>query len=772
MKEKLSTADLKERIGKNSKVLTPKRNKGNVRGIGVEDMRDESKNAQVARSKARILKKMSPTLDRGLQILSGMIACPEGGVRTNLNYSFGDIEGLSEERRNQVLATLKDYFDNQLDLENTLHDMVYKVISETGADVEVYIPMTLVDEVLGLESTGYVGNVSAVKDTMKYNEHQMFITNSMSALTQTPLNLSSNIRGNENESGMSRLSRVNKTTLALRRAEKPGVDGVVVRTTTGEAIIPIKYNGRVIRYVALLDEMGSFVTSSDSTAFVDLMSSVDDTSEKGQYDILGHDAGLARRNEAEDKIKTIREGIEDDVIKAILGSDKDGSGLDSVIESLGEENVIDILTARAMAAKKTRVIMLDPEYVSYFSLIENDNGRGITIIEDNSSIILLHVTLLYAKILSELESSIPKTVAEVTLDENDENSEATLKDIMGELSMSAIPDYNIDYSGNRELFRSLSKMNTHVKVLNADVPGMPNMDVSIERTQKDVRGPSSDVLESVGRFATQTLGISSENVDNSYNERFKLQVTRDNDITSRQLMRYVSAVDNCITDRGRKRVCHNDELWNELINIIGSQNAEDKLMEIMATLSIKLPELTSSKFENLSLNMEKIRTSIEDYIEMAIPDTVIDNGSRIDSDSLDTMREMVTGAVMRAYAANADLFGGLGMDLTSMAGIAEVVNGELEEYGDEFKHMASAIRKFNKKITKAADRVEAEEDEEETPAPIEDDTDVEDTANNTDAVGDVDDAADGEVDDEVSDTPDETSGSDDGLDELGDFDRF
>lgn len=720
MNSSISTKTLQERIGKYSNELTKTVQGGNVRGIGVEGILRDSNSHVVSRSKARILKKMSPSLDRGLQILSGMIACPEGGVRTNLNYTFGDVKGLTEEKRNQIITTLKDYFEHELDMENKLHDLVYRVISEEGADVEVYIPYTMVDDALGLESSGMINpdKMVQVKDFTYKSETNTCVSNSMNLLTQTPLSIKSQVGNEAADAGRSRLSRINANVIALNRQNNPGAEGVVVRHTTGQAVIPILYNGRVIKYIGLLDEMGNFLKNGDEQNFVDLMAQTEDTTDRAQYEILGHDSGFGRgtaetENERHQKIRT---SIEDDVIMAITGK-SDKNGLDDILGSLGEENVIDILTSRALMAKKTRVIMIDPEYVSYFSILKNENGRGITVIDDNSSIILLHVTLLYAKILSELESSIPKTKAEVTLDERDEDSDATLKDIMGELAMSAVPDYNLDYTGNRQLFRSLSKMNTSVNVRNANIPGMANMDIEIDRKQDDVRGPTSDLLDMVGKFATQTLGISAEHVDNSYSEKFKLQVTRDNDITSRQLMRYVSAVDESLTERGRKRVAHNDVLWDELIKIIGGKKAEQTLIEILSTFSIKLPELTSTKFENLSANMDSIYRAIKDYVDAAIPDSVVDGGERIDRDTLGTMRQMVTGAVMRAYAANTDIFGGLGIDLTSMAGIAEVINGELEEYGDEFKKMTKHVKKYNKVVQDVADKVEGDEEEQpdETP---------------------------------------------------------
>ena len=746
MKKMISTEALGERIAKNSSALNKTVTRGNVRGIGVESLIKESAKGKLSRDKARILKKMSPSLDRGLQILSGMIACPEGGVRTNLNYTMTTPKGVSDEKFNRVLSRLKEYFEDDLDLENGLHDMVYRVISETGAEVEVYIPTTLVDEVLGVESTGFVaGDLDPAKNTIKYNNKHLSLGTNLSLLTQVPLSVTATV-GNEAgsaDSGRSRISRINATTLGIESDGKVGKDSVIVRRTTGEAVIPILYNGRVIKYVGILDKMGNFVSTGDRTSFSDLMTTSGDGAEKDTLQILSNEASLLNKKTKDDTYDKVRKSIEDDVILALTGK-SDKNGLDSIIQSLGEENVIDIITARSMAAKNTRIVMIDPEYVSYFSLLENENGKGITVIEDNSSIILLHVTLLYAKILSELESSVPHTVATVTLDENDQNSESTLKDIMGELAHSVVDDYELDYSGDRNLFRSLSKMGTSIKVNNADIPGMPKMDVDIERTQRDIRGPSTDILDTVGKYATQAICISAENVDNSYSEKFKIQVTRDNDITNRQLVRYTSAVDTKLTDRGRKRVSHNDELWEELLALLGGPAKEDALIEMLATLKIKLPEHTSSKFENFSTNMELISRALDDYLKVAIPDTVIDNGERVDRESLSTMREMVAGSVMRSYAANADLFGGLGLDLTSMEGIADIVNSELEDYGDSFKGMASVIRKFNKTILAAVDKIAEEETPPAVPegdeSPATDDTtnvDEETETDDTTAGGDV-----------------------------------
>lgn len=725
MKNMMSSDSLRAKI----KELNVKSNKGqrsgNLRGIGVESMSGIADSAKISRNKARILKKMSPTLDRGLQILAGMISCPEGGVRTNINYNLGTFDGISDEKTARILTAIKRYVDVELDIESTLQSTVYKIISEVGADVEVYIPIDLLDDMVGLESTGYIDkNTTEIEYDPKTYIHT---TNNVGALLMSAPT-TKDVVGNEAATNTrSRLSRINKTTMALSKTDVLGANGVIVRKTTGASVIPIMYNGRVIKYVGLFDEMGGFVTQDDNVPFGDLMDGTTSDSEKSQYEILNREAKVSNSSIRENGIyKDIRTSIENDIVSAIL-EDKNDTMTSHLIESMGEENVLDILISRAMAEKKTRVIMLDPDYVSYMSLIENDNGRGITVIEDNSSIILLHVTLLYAKILAELESSIPSTVVTATLDENDMDADATLNDIQGELATSVLKDYQLDYSGNRNLFRSLSRMNTSFKIENANIDGMPNMDIDIDRKQDRVDGPSTDILELVGKFATQGIGISAEHVDNSYSEKFKLQVSRDNDITARQMNIYVRSVNAAITDRARKRIVHNNDLWNELTSIIGAKDSDDKLIDLLGHLSLELPEGTTSKFDTLAQNLDVLTTAVADYVEKAIPDTIIDNGSRIDADSLDTMREMVEGAFIRAYAANTDLFGGLGMDLTSMDGIASVINGELEDYGDAFKKMTKGIVKFNKKVNKATDKVEGGEEEETPPEqdvapPTEEDT--------------------------------------------------
>lgn len=767
MSEMITSDELATTISGYAKAIKSATTTRSSKGIGFSSMKQESDNARISQDKARILTKMSPTLGRGIQILSGMVACPEGGTRTNLNYTLGDVDGISEDKKASILTILKKYFDNELGFESTLADTIRRIIGEIGADVEVYIPKTLISELVAVESTGYI---KSTKDNapspITYNENDLSIGTDMTALTMTPLALNETVgaEANANKGGRGRLSRINRTTLAISNNGVIGKDGVIVRKTTGAAVIPIVYNGRVIKYVGILDSLGQFITNTDSTSFIDLMDSSSNDAENTQYEILSHDAKLIKDAEQGMAYKKVREGIENDVIRALV-SDPTQGGLEGVLNSLGEENVLDILTARSMASKKTRVIMLDPEYVSYFALLKNQNGRGITIIEDNSSIILLHVTLLYAKILAELDSSIPKTQITARLDEiADTNPTETLKDILGEVASGAAKDYNIDYTGNKEMFTSLSKINTHIKVENANVPGMPNMDIEIERGQREVRAPDSGILETTGKFAIQTLGISSELVDNSYGERFKLQVSRDNDITSRQMTLYIDATNDALTDRGMKRISHNDDLWNELQSTLGtiSEDNESKLIELLATFNISLPESTSAKFENLSDKLDIIVSGIRDYVEAAIPDTVIDNGERIDRDTLSTMREMVIGATIRSFASNSDIFGGLGADLTSMEGIAEIVKGELENYGDVFKDIIPELKRFNKTIIKSTEKFENMEDEVETPPadtpdttpPVEEST-PEDTTDDSVEDPDADPAApedtSGEFDDILSD---------------------
>ncbi len=734
--------------------------RGVTNTTSLTNMNEESDFAIHDRTKAKVLLQMAPTLRRAIQILTGMIACPEGGVKTKLLYTIGEVEGLSPEVKTKLLTCIKAYCNDVVKLEDTLHDMIYRTISEEGADVEVYLPFSMVQTLLGVESDGTIPPDSVDKPpVIVYSEKtHISFSNDMKQLTKTTLPLKGReVLGTEADSAdtvtraQQRLTRISREVLSLNTVgNTPDVSGTIIRKGDASSIIPIEYNGKPLVYIGILDDMGHFLTNTDRGDFIDLMGDTEmGEGDNDAYGMLKSDAEKDKP-ETNKRFKELRNQIESDVIAQLFQVDEKGnkrnSAIQGVIKSLGDENVLDILTARSLAALKTRVIMIDPEYVSYFALLTNDNGRGINIITDNSSIIILHVTLLYAKILSELENSIPQTKARVRLDPNDTMGDETLRDILGTLTDDITPEYKFNYKGNSPLFKSLAAINTSIEVENVDLAGVPNMDVKIERTNRDVQASSSDLLELVGKFANQAIGVSSENVDSSYGERFKLQVTRDNDITNRQLALYTGRVNTCITERGVKRISHNDTIWHKLCAIIDKTDSEpeegqvvsgliegteapettdlpeetpkptpnippeDMLISVLAKLGIELPEPASTQLEGFEESMTKVTGALDTYIDAAITDAMTDSGSLVDRDAMGAMRSIIKGACVRSYAATTGAFDGIGLDLTTIDSMSNIVLEELGDYGEAFTKMIPALTKLKYTLGKGEGDANAQTD--------------------------------------------------------------
>ena len=746
---KLNSRQLDEKLASNIHKLRTGHT-GPKKDIGVGGVKKISDKARMSRNKARILRKMDPTLERALQILSGLIACPEGGVTAKLNYRVSEVAGISAEKSQELLTAIEDFCDVQLKLSEGLHEIIHKVISETGAHVEVYIPTSTAGQLLATESADSSSvELNRIKEERaRWTAGTAYFTNDITAIVPKNPILKSGVVGVESRAakrrrtknkatsrtpeiskGQARIIGINKTMIGLESDGKIGGESVIVRTTTGESIIPIMYNGRVIKYIGILDGANNFLSGEDDSRFSDLMdNSSSFGSNKASNDVLNSLtlAAPKKDNQIGKEYQTIRKSIEDMVINSVVdeqeGKDDIGS---SILRSLGDENVLDIITSRALTHRKTNVIMIDPDFVSYFALIRDEHGCGISAIEDNTGIILMHVTLLYAKIMSELESSIPETKAEITLDSNTSNPMSNVRDIVGSLLKDGLgKDYDFDFSGTGDLFSSLSNMNTSVKVNNAEVSGMPNMDIDITRTQRDVRGPTDSLLETINKFSVQSLGVSHERVTSSYGERFKNQVTRENDITNRQLARYTSAVAACMSDRVRMRVGYNDELWLKLCTILDkshptSDKVESRLREFLAKLTVTLPDSDMQQMESFNEKLDVIGKSFETYFEYIITDTLQDNGETIQPDILTDIKQTLTGRALRAFCHSSALFDGMGMDLTTMEGISKALQEEIDANSKAFNGISKSIKRNLKAVKTETDKVEAVEEE---PAPVEEES--------------------------------------------------
>jgi len=491
-------------------------------------------------------------------------------------------------------------------------------------------------------------------------------------------------------------------------------------------------------------------------------------------------------SKAESGLKTMTEGdkeipnseeIYGKVLEEMLLNKIEKSPLKNVANFNDNQNFNRIMFNRALKGKKTKVLFLPKNLVTYYAYDFKDNGIGRSKVEKVSVLYSMRAIMLFGTLMANIKNSIPLTEVNATIDKAEPNVEAAMKMVIKHTMQNRQLELPIGMPKTQDLVTWVRHLGM---AYNFKHPQLPETEVKATDVSRSVNVPNDTVTEKLEELIYMQYGMNREQVINGMKDaNFATTVVTQNKLFLNRTMYYQ---DKTIPLQSRhvSTIIENDAVIRNSLaaiirdNISKSSNSkatnlkekfdltDDEVVEtiielIIEDVTVTLPKPESNEGDMLSKSIEDQSRAIDTYLESQFNSELISAEIFGDTvyDSADAIKAAVKSMMLREYAVENNYMKGF-TKFTTLDADGKSCNDYLAKYSDINDTLGSLITNFVKENAKRAEKIDKKltEPEEEEPTPPTDDTTGDNGA--TDNTGTTDDNIDGVTSPADDGTVDET----------------
>jgi hypothetical protein len=346
--------------------------------------------------------------------------------------------------------------------------------------------------------------------------------------------------------------------------------------------------------------------------------------------------------------------------KDLLNRLKNGIYGDNVEISKTSE-VYRIMLSRSLVNKRSQLLFIPKELLTYFAFDYNDDGIGKSLTEKSKVLASIRSVLLFANTMASIKNSIGRAQAKITLDPKDRNPVETVEYMLHEFARhrrSTFPfgTYNpvdlVDYLGN-----------AGIDVAVTGNPGYPETAFDVEYKQNNVTKPDSELEETMKKRHIQSFGLAPETVDLSMGVDFATSVVASNLLLSKRVLMYQEIFTESLKDFISKYTINSGILISDMKKIIIDNKekikgdlAEYSLLTIikifLKTLVISLPAPDSITLDNQMAAFDKYKEALEKSLDAYFSSEFLDSSNMGDlADAIGPTKEALKAYYLRKWLA-------------------------------------------------------------------------------------------------------------------------
>lgn len=339
-----------------------------------------------------------------------------------------------------------------------------------------------------------------------------------------------------------------------------------------ESVIPVHVPGQEDKHVAyfvLVDGNGNPIKSSASQDhYADLAQRMGQGSSgsfpstlisRVQAQMNGFDCMNAAHLDYSTKVYA--DMVEQDLMARL----KNGVYTNGVALARNEE-VYRIMLSRALASKRTQLLFLPVEMVTYFAFRYNGDGIGKSIMDDQKILNSLRAMLMFSNTMASVRNSIGLTTVNLKLDEQDVDPQKTIERVMDEIVRAKAQAFPLGVNSPVDLTNWLQRAGYQFTF--EGHPGLPDM--KIEQTESNTNYPKVDteLEENLRKRSIMATGLNPETVDNGFAGELATSVVANNILLSRRVMQLQEKFCPMIADHAQKKIFATQGLLDELRDIV------------------------------------------------------------------------------------------------------------------------------------------------------------------------------------------------------------
>jgi hypothetical protein len=508
-----------------------------------------------------------PDVELGLNMLISAALQPHDLATTIVNYTAGEL--LPPDINSVLLKILKTEIDGHYPVVNTLDTIAERCVLGKGSDVYVVVAENIIDMIINGEGD-YIGKLNkhlydsngsikdfgilGTKSTEGYEEvssfgiestdnftllsakrvHDLSLKKARSVFTNTiggsGIDVTAGLEG-------SKLTIVQNAVYKnvqgddnkeidlkpMRMGSRESIGRCTVFRPTPESTIVVHRPGEPeahVGYFILYGENGYPINASDDASSGD-KNPYKGLAERFKNSVVGKKIQVkatkkfgGSKAEFEKGLKYYTEVVENYLLKRL----NEGYQVDDSV--LGDQrDVYQIMLARTLAGRKTKIVFVPFELCTYFAVDYKDDGTGINKVTKLCKLASIRAKLLYTKLHSEIRKGIRNTNVTIALDPNDPDPSKTIEILQADiLETRQLDKTSIDTVDPKIITSFLHKAGVSFNYTNH--PGLPQVAMTFEDSTIEGQPIDTEYSNDIKEAMLNRNGVTSELIDGGLSPDF------------------------------------------------------------------------------------------------------------------------------------------------------------------------------------------------------------------------------------------------------------
>ena len=563
---------------------------------------------QTKRRNNKNIIELFPDIELAIQILVSYILSPKKMTDTQLNFKLRKGFETAPAVTSAVLEVIKEYVNEEHDLEDNLADIVREALFNSGAYCLAVIPEAAVDEVINAD-------IIASYSTEEFSKHTERVLRDLTdpiylktdSFTAKPTGISSIATAQEWVNHLASNSFVRMTDnvrlLHFNRVKDQIKNRLVEQSARrGKSVSQESLNK--IGYLDLFRDRQASNTSSNVT----MLKERDETRRKSigksmvvRFPTQSVMPGVVPGNEKEHLFYLV---LLDEDGKAfnIENSDRQGTGVQSIhatgtannntpiqmayrnliqqqdsgvdsaqlfnmyrdvmerqiytaikgtlygsnFEITNKEDIYFMMFNRALAGEKTNVLFVPKNQMTYFAFYYDEYGIGESLLDNLNTLSSLRAILLFSSVMAQSKQAIDVTKVGIQLDPNDQDPEKTIAMVQDSVLKLRQNYFPLGINNPVDLVNWIQRAGLQFEYTNN--PLLPDIKISFENANLSHTLPDSNLEETLRKQTIQALGLSPEVIDSGFSPQFATTEINNNVLLAKRVAIYQKTLNRHVTN--------------------------------------------------------------------------------------------------------------------------------------------------------------------------------------------------------------------------------
>lgn len=477
-----------------------------------------------------------------------------------------------------------------------------------------------------------------------------------------------------------------------------------------------------------------------------------------------------------------RDDVDMDQIQEVYGSIIENDLINRLRNGIyGEEfelgttdEIYRIMLYRTFKARKTQLLYIPKELVTYMAFDYNKHGIGQTLLSQSKILSSMRSVLLFAEVMSGVRNAIGRKKTNIQIDPHDPDPEKTISDIQSAVLESSHRGFPLGSPDPAQTLDYLNRAGFDFSI-NVESEAYPTTRVEFDDYNTQVNAGNPELQDRLRRMHISGMGLSPDWVDPQQSPDFAVSVVNNNLLMTRRVIRYQKHFTAFLSEFISNYTRHSSKLREQLLEALTGKKeklspelkklkVEEVLEVFIDSISVTLPMPDTTRIEQQLAAFEQYNSLLERALDAHVtPDLFPPEMLAQDPDILNQVFTTIRAYYQRVWLERNNIMPELDQ-LSELDGrkpafsLLDIQEAHFASLGEAInRYVAGVIKRREKWERKYGEKLEEEDSDD---FGSDDDADVADTDTEDDMSPGDDDAPEDDSDVDVEDETEEDADAD------------